>query len=116
MADPVHEPADEHRGHADGQRLGGEDRPDLAVVVVLVAHQKHDRQRQRSERQPPDQGEHHYPGDARCAQHVEIAAEFTGHIDCRAVPVKTDSIGKSYPPFEYELGKEKIARVRPCGG
>jgi len=25
------------------------------------------------------------------------------------VPVKTQAIGKSYPPFEYEVGKEKIA-------
>ena len=25
------------------------------------------------------------------------------------MPVKTQAIGKSYPPFEYEVGKEKIA-------
>jgi acyl dehydratase len=29
-------------------------------------------------------------------------------IDCRPLPVKTDAKGKTYPPFEYEVGKEKI--------
>ena len=29
-------------------------------------------------------------------------------LDWRAVPVKTDAIGKTYPAFEYEVGKEKI--------
>ena len=29
-------------------------------------------------------------------------------IDCRAVALKTDAKGKTYPPFEYEVGKEKI--------
>jgi acyl dehydratase len=29
-------------------------------------------------------------------------------IDCRAVPVNAEATGKTYPPFEYEVGKEKI--------
>jgi acyl dehydratase len=29
-------------------------------------------------------------------------------IDCRAVPVNTEATGRTYPPFEYEVGKEKI--------
>ena len=29
-------------------------------------------------------------------------------LHCRAVPVNTDAKGKSFPPFEYEVGKEKI--------
>jgi len=40
--------------------------------------------------------------------HAESCAGFVGFIDCRALPVKTDAKGKTYPPFEYEVGKEKI--------
>jgi acyl dehydratase len=29
-------------------------------------------------------------------------------IDWRAVPVNADSVGKRYPPYLYEVGKEKI--------
>ena len=29
-------------------------------------------------------------------------------IDWRAVPVNADSVGKRYPPYAYEVGKEKI--------
>ena len=29
-------------------------------------------------------------------------------IDWRAVPVNADSVGKRYPPYSYEVGKEKI--------
>jgi acyl dehydratase len=31
-----------------------------------------------------------------------------GPLDCRAVPVDQSAKGKTYPPFEYEVGKEKI--------
>jgi acyl dehydratase len=37
-------------------------------------------------------------------------------IDCRAVPLKTDAIGKTYPPFEYEVGKEKIGEYARAVG
>jgi acyl dehydratase len=40
--------------------------------------------------------------------HAESCAGVVGFIDCRALPVKTDAKGKNYPPFEYEVGKEKI--------
>jgi acyl dehydratase len=32
------------------------------------------------------------------------------------VPVKTEAIGKSYPPFEYEVGKEKIGEFARAVG
>ena len=32
------------------------------------------------------------------------------------MPVKTEAIGKSYPPFEYELGKEKIGEYARAVG
>jgi acyl dehydratase len=32
------------------------------------------------------------------------------------VPVNTGAIGKSYPPFEYEVGKEKIAEYARAVG
>src|SRR6185295_18163285 len=79
-------------------------------------HEQDDRERQGAEREPAEKGEHRHPGDARCAQHVEVAAKVHGYIDCRAVPVKTDAIGKSYPPFEYELGKEKIGEYARAVG
>jgi acyl dehydratase len=37
-------------------------------------------------------------------------------IDCRAVPLKTEAIGKSYPPFEYEVGKEKVGEYARAVG
>ena len=37
-------------------------------------------------------------------------------IHCRAVPVNTQAIGKSYPPFEYEIGKEKIGEYARAVG
>jgi acyl dehydratase len=37
-------------------------------------------------------------------------------IDSRAVPVKKEAIGKSYPPFEYEVGKEKIGEYARAVG
>jgi acyl dehydratase len=37
-------------------------------------------------------------------------------LDWRAVPVKTDAIGKTYPPFVYEVGKEKIAEYARAVG
>src|SRR6185503_20641248 len=39
-----------------------------------------------------------------------------GLVDCRAVPVKTEAIGKSYPPVEYEVGKEKIGEYARAVG
>jgi acyl dehydratase len=35
-------------------------------------------------------------------------AVFFSLVDCRAVPVNTDAKGKTYPPHEYEVGREKI--------
>jgi acyl dehydratase len=32
------------------------------------------------------------------------------------VPVKSEAIGKSYPPFEYEVGKEKIGEYARAVG
>ena len=32
------------------------------------------------------------------------------------MPVKTEAIGKSYPPFEYEVGKEKIGEYARAVG
>jgi acyl dehydratase len=32
------------------------------------------------------------------------------------VPLKTEAIGKSYPPFEYEVGKEKIGEYARAVG
>ena len=43
--------------------------------------------------------------DAPPVASASARADRTG----RAVPVKTDAIGKTYPPFVYEVGKEKIA-------
>jgi acyl dehydratase len=37
-------------------------------------------------------------------------------IDCRAVPVNQSAIGKTYPPFEYEVGKEKIREYAQAVG
>ena len=37
-------------------------------------------------------------------------------IDCRAVPVNQSAIGKPYPPFEYEVGKEKIREYAQAVG
>jgi acyl dehydratase len=37
-------------------------------------------------------------------------------IDCRAVALKTDAIGKTYPPFEYEVGKEKVGEYARAVG
>jgi acyl dehydratase len=31
-----------------------------------------------------------------------------GFVDWRAVPANTDVRGKTYPPYEYEVGREKI--------
>jgi acyl dehydratase len=76
---------------------------------VLRSHQEQDRERQRAERKPPDQREQDDPANAGRAQDFEVAGQVHGHIDCRAVPVNTEAIGKAYPPFEYEVGKEKIA-------
>ncbi len=35
-------------------------------------------------------------------------APAPGSIHCRAVPVDTTAKGKTYPPYEYEVGREKI--------
>jgi hypothetical protein len=32
------------------------------------------------------------------------------------VGLKTDAIGKTYPPFEYEVGKEKIGEYARAVG
>ena len=39
---------------------------------------------------------------------VGRAASALAELTCRAVPVDDKAKGKSYPPFEYEVGKEKI--------
>jgi acyl dehydratase len=37
-------------------------------------------------------------------------------ITCWALPVNDAAIGKTYPPFEYEVGKEKIAEYARAVG
>ena len=32
------------------------------------------------------------------------------------MPVKTEAIGKAYPPYEYEVGKEKIREYAAAVG
>ncbi len=116
-ADAVHEPADERSGQAYGQRLGGEHGADLRRSrSPRGASAGRSRAAAIANGRRPIGVNTREPRDAGRAQHVEVAAQLHGHIDCRAVPVKTEAIGKSYPPFEYEVGKEKIARVRPRGG
>jgi acyl dehydratase len=38
------------------------------------------------------------------------------HIDCPPVPVNQSAIGKTFPPFEYEVGKEKIREYAQAVG
>ena len=58
----------------------------------------------------PRQGPSPLPAHAPCSR------TGAADIDCRAVPVNEAAIGKQFPPFQYEVGKEKIAEYAHAVG
>ena len=52
------------------------------------------------------------PGRRRTSRY---RPSFIQAIHCRAVAVNADATGKTYPPFEYEVGKEKIREYAQRG-
>ena len=104
-------------GHAHRQSLRAHHGSDLPVLIALLAHQEDHRQRHDRERQAPGGGEQRHPGDAGGAQDRRgIDPASYDHIHCRAVAVNAEAIGKTYPPFEYEVGKEKIGEYARAVG
>ena len=117
LADPVDEPAGEHRGHADRQRLGRPRRPRSARSGSPPrASESTIDSGTIAERKPPDQGERHDARHAGRAQHFEVAAELHRRIDCRAVPVKTRGDREDLPAVRVRGGQGEDPRVRARGG
>ena len=61
------------------------------------------------------------PGPARGRRRARAAGgsggrEPPGRIHCPAVPVDATAKGKTYPPYEYEVGKEKIREYAQAVG